>query len=103
MKRLKPVSMFEKKGSGDCKPSASVKLNVETVSSEGFSLIDSFRMLWQGMYIKSDFDGYGCYGFSISLILWNNKLGFVVFDGRCCYSITSSTAYTILISLGAIP
>lgn len=97
------VSMFETRVQElTGKPLPPVNPNVEAVSSEKMGFFDSFRMLWKGMYIKRTlmvwvlwfFYLFGYYG----ITTWVSAL--MVDKG---YSITSSTAYTILISLGAIP
>jgi putative MFS transporter len=83
-------------------PLPPINQDLEAVSSENMSFLDSFRMLWQGMYFKRTvmvwllwfFYLFGYYG----ITTWVSAL--MVEKG---YSITSSTAYTIIISLGAIP
>jgi len=97
------VTMFETKVKEITgKPLPPINPDLEAVSSEKMSFFDSFRMLWQGMYIKRTimvwllwfFYLFGYYG----ITTWVSAL--MVDKG---YSITSSTGYTILISLGAIP
>ncbi len=98
------VSMFETKVqeiTGEPLPPVTPDIE-EAVSSEKRGLFDSFHELWQGMYIKRTvmvwllwfFYLFGYYG----ITTWVSAL--MVDKG---YSITSSTAYTIIISLGAIP